>query len=70
MEIVESEHVEQSMWDAFWEQQRRLIRGQRVTPLFLDDPEISEDTPQLPTKPVSGLRLNLKAVPHLAKWND
>jgi hypothetical protein len=36
MEIVEAEHVEQSMWDAFWEQQRQVIGGQPVTPLFLD----------------------------------
>ncbi|AXG81502.1 enolase C-terminal domain-like protein [Streptomyces paludis] len=43
-------------------------RDQRVEPLFLGEPAVTDGAPELPTEPGIGLRINVKALPELSDW--
>ncbi|WP_417721998.1 enolase C-terminal domain-like protein [Salipiger sp.] len=42
--------------------------AERVSPLFLGEPEVVDGKPCLPTEPGIGLRINTDAVPELVDW--
>ena len=42
--------------------------GQRLSPLFLGEPEVMGGVPDLPTAPGIGLRINADAMPELRDW--